>query len=272
MKNHISKKERALLTIAGAQRIAGAGRTPSARQVRKAHSEAGCAVAKHGVVVHGGADATDRMFNSVCTKLSGIGGETDAECGSFWGKLKSLVSSAASTAAPIAPLFGPAAGIALPMLAKKGGRGGSQAVAQAQPAAEQNVQEVTGWLSGTEISHPERGFTYIFGDDDDELGAEDRMLLREGGGMTEYASARRRQGRIPYPVANAGAFGPLRAIGDALPHNLYRAAILKRAHALGGKKPTAKHMADAQAAIDREMVAYGLRVGIPGARPGRVTR
>lgn len=268
MKNQLSKKERALLTIHGAQRIAGAGRTPSARQVRKAHAEAGCAVAKHGIVVQGGAGSTDPMFDKVCTKLSGIGGETDAECGSFWSKLKSLATSAASTAAPIAPLFGPAASIVLPAVAKKKG-GSGPAVAQ-NDDQQQSIQEVTGWDDlGTEMSHPERGYTYLFGDEAIILGAEDRMLLREGAGSPELISARRRQGRVPVHMAGAALS---RAVGSLLPHSLYRAAIVKRAHALGGKNPTAKHMADAQAAIDREMTAYGLRVGIPGAMPGRVTR
>ena len=57
-----------------------------------------------------------------------------------------------------------------------------------------------------------------------------------------------------------------------MPHEVYRAAIVKRAQALGGPNPSTKNMADAHAAIDREMAAYGMNVSIPGARPGRVTR
>jgi len=276
MRHQISKKERALLTIAGAQRMAGPGKTPSARQVRKAHVEAGCAVAKHGIVVQGGAGVSDRMFDKVCTKLSGIGGETDAECGSFWDKIK----SAYSKAAPLLPLASVISPFAAMALMQKGNTGAPAAPApapaptQASAQDDDSTQEVTGFEV---ISHPARGYTYLFGDElgDDELGAEDRMLLREGAGTSEYLSARRRQGRVPIvaPFPMAGMRPRTRiAATDAIPHELYRAAIMKRAQTLGSGSPTAKNMADAQVAVDQQMRAYGLRVGIPGARPGRVTR
>ena len=211
-KTHISKKDRALLTIAAAQRMAGEGRTPSARQVRKAHTEAGCAVAKRGMVVRGGADSTDGMFEKVCSKLSGIGGETDGECGSFWDKIKSAVTSTASKAAPYAPI---AAAVAIPTIAavpiaqriiaarkaadaqkNQQDPGTADAAPQAADGAtDPGVQQISGWMLGEEdlgwmlgedalgfevISHPAKGYTYLFGDE--EMGAEERMLLREGAG------------------------------------------------------------------------------------------
>ena len=276
MRHQISKKERALLTIAGAQRMAGPGKTPSARQVRKAHVEAGCAVAKHGIVVQGGAGVSDRMFDKVCTKLSGIGGETDAECGSFWDKIKSAYLKAAPLL-PLAAVASPFAAMALMQKGNKGAPAAPAAPADSQSSqADDGTQEVTGFEV---ISHPAKGYTYLFGDDDlfgDEFGAEDRMLLREGAGTSEYLSARRRQGRVPvvapFPIM-AGLRSRTRiAATDVIPHELYRAAIMKRAQTLGSGSPSAKNMADAQVAVDQQMRAYGLRVGIPGARPGRVTR
>ena len=256
----ISRKERALLTIAGAQRLAGAGRTPTARQVRKAHAEAGCAVAKHGVVVHGGADSTDNLVHKICGTLSGIGGETDAECGSFWSKLKSI----ASDALPLAPLFGPTAAIAAPVAKAIAQRAGSRSSAPAQ--SDDNLQQLDGddFMGFDEISHPAKNITYMFG-------AEDRMLLREGGSAERAAIMRRSQRVQPLVMGRrvqwTGAESPM-----SVPHVAYRAMILRLAKKTGGASPKAKQMAEAQAAVDRMMARKGLFVGIPGARPGRVTR
>lgn len=264
MRHQISKKERALLTFAGAQRLAGPGTTPTARQVRRAHDEAGCSVAKRGIVVRGGADATDGVINKVCGVLSGIGGETDAECGSFWGKVKDFASSATSKAAPLAPLFGPTAMVAVPIAQQMTKRQGGQ------PAqAEDGLQEISGMGFG-----PERGkiedYTYIFGDN--ELSTEDRMILGEGGGSAELASLQRQRRRASWPRV-IKAFDETRSSSmGAIPHDAYRAAIVQRARKLGGRNPSARQMAAAQASVDQALKKVGLFVAIPGAMPGRVTR
>jgi hypothetical protein len=273
MRHKISKRERALLTIAAAQQAAGPGRTPTARQVRKAHDTAGCAVAKRGVVVHGGADVTDHVMNKVCGVLSGIGGETDAECGNFWSRLKNV----ATQAAPLAPLFGPTAMVAVPVAQKLTNRG-SAPTASSDDAS---VQEVSGF--GPERQKVE-DYTYIFGDelvlgtDLDELDGDELEL--EGEGAVEAAAARRfGRGHRRHHAAASGyqpepeLRGMFRAPAPGLPHEAYRVAILRRARRLtGGKQPTAKQMAQAQASVDKDMRMHGLDVAIPGGRPGRVTR
>jgi len=306
----ISKKERAALTIAGAQRLAGAGRTPSARQVRKAHDEAGCAVAKHGVVVHGGADTTDGLVNKICGKLSGIGGETDAECGSFWGKIKDtvsamlpfagLASSGITAALAIKQLRAPAQGQGRVMVSPPQA---APAPAPAPDAASDtdasSAQAVAagGWgrrrtRLGTEISRPEKGYVYLFGDDelgayatiegddlfgdDGLLGTEDAMYASAAGGAEAEAIDRirgfRSQGTVPAVPGYNPRRAPPTSTAGSIPHDAYRALIFQQAQRLGGPSPTAKQMAAAQATVDKAMAARKISVAIPGARPGRVTR
>lgn len=291
MKHQISKKERAALTIAGAQRIAGLGNTPTARQVRKAHDQAGCAVAKHGVVVKGGADSTDGLVNNICGKLSGIGGETDAECGGFSDAIKNTVVSMV----PFASLAsaGVTSAVAVKQLKSRPQQQQVQAPAPAAPAAAPAMQSTSddsnsGYM-GTEMSRPEKGYVYLFGDDElgayaeieddelfgDSLGYEDALLAREVGGADAAAISRMRgwPGRTrSFPMARRLPAPPTTQSGASIPHVAYRAMILKQARSIGGSSPTAKQMASAQANVDAAMAKKNVSVAIPGARPGRVTR
>lgn len=260
MRHNISKKERALLTLAGAQRLAGPGATPSARQVRRAHDEAGCSVARRGVVVKGGADATDGVVDKICGVLSGIGGETDAECGNFWSKVKSFATSATTKAAPLAPLFGPTAMVAVPVAQQMMKKSGGSAPAQ----SEESLQDIFGF--GPERQMVE-DYTYIFGHGNDD---EDEMILGEGSGAAEAAALRRRH--QSNHIAGYQPEWEFSLSAGTVPHETYRAAILRSARKLGGKKPSAKQISQAQAAVDRALRSRGLFVAIPGARPGRVTR
>lgn len=290
MRNQISRKERAALTIAGAQRIAGLGNTPTARQVRKAHDQAGCAVAKRGVVVKGGADSTDGLVHSICGKLSGIGGETDAECGNFWGKIKDTVVSMV----PFASLFSAAAttAIAVHQIREKPSSSPSPAPAPAPPApASSDTQDSSGYDLGAELSRPEKNYLYVFGDDElgayatiegddlfgdyQALGAEDVMLAREMGGAEAQAIQRLRgwsPGRQRAVKSYRLPAAPQSSTSNSIPHDAYRAMILRQARKIGGVNPTAKQMAQAQATVDAAMAAKNVSVSIPGARPGRVTR
>jgi hypothetical protein len=207
--------------------------------------------------------------------LSGIGGETDAECGSFWSKLKGFASSAANKAAPLtalAPLFGPAAAIAVPVASHMLKKKPSQAPAPAQN--EENLMEVVGY--GPERQMVE-DYTYIFGGEivtGAELmgGSEDDMIIGEGGGASELAAFQRRRRRPsrtfgfqPEPEARSSSMG-------AVPHDVYRTAIFRRAQKIGGTNPTAKQISQAQASVDVDLRKNNLFVAIPGGRPGRVTR
>jgi hypothetical protein len=58
-----------------------------------------------------------------------------------------------------------------------------------------------------------------------------------------------------------------------VPNDVYRAEIYRRACLLcPGKQPTAACIAKAQASVHAEMKKAGVRVALPGAAPGRVTR
>jgi hypothetical protein len=86
--------------------------------------------------------------------------------------------------------------------------------------------------------------------DDDELGEEARELARSCG-AEESALMRRTM--------------------TGIPHTDYRVLVVTAAHRLS-PNPTTKHYAKAKTAVDAALVARGLGVVIPDARPGRVTR
>ena len=60
--------------------------------------------------------------------------------------------------------------------------------------------------------------------------------------------------------------------GSSLPHNEYRALVLKQAiRNAGGKKPGTKHLFAAKKAVDNALGASGVSIFIPGAGPMRRT-
>ena len=57
-----------------------------------------------------------------------------------------------------------------------------------------------------------------------------------------------------------------------IPNVAYRAAVLKQAcKAAGPQKPTTKHFFAAKKAVDKTMGQAGIRLFLPGSRPGRIT-
>jgi hypothetical protein len=256
MKHEISKRERAKLTIAGAQTLAGRGKTPSARQVRKAHDAAGSAVAEKGIRVHGGADSVDHLVDGICGTLSGIGGETSDECGSFWSRVK----DAATSIAPLAPLFGPTATVTVPIA-----RGIASKMSPKPASHDDDLQSITGF--GPERTKVE-DYEYIFG----EPLTDEELVSGEGGsGAAMWYRTRR---RAPAPMAAAAnRYRALIVGADHVPHDIYRAAILQRARKISNRgAPTARNMRDAQASVDKDLRSLRVGVAIPGAQPGRVTR
>lgn len=249
MNKAISRAERALLTLAVAQRHAGNGQTPSARTLRRAHREAKEAVRSHGVSVMGGEAPVDNLVNKICGRLSGICGEDDDELGSFWSRVK----DAATKVAPVIPYVGPAiqyGGPAVKALAAKGGD--KKTVAQNSNSKDENLMEVV----GSELEKVEN-YTYLFGDE---------YAALEGAGNAEAEAFARHHGRHHrkrHAVSGEGLIS----------HDHYRAAVLRVARKIaGGANPTAIQLAQADAHVKNRMAAKGLSVAIPGARPGRVTR
>jgi hypothetical protein len=61
-------------------------------------------------------------------------------------------------------------------------------------------------------------------------------------------------------------------IGDAIPHDTYRAAVMLTAiKAAGGRNPTTKDFFAAKTKIDNKLGNMGVAIYIPGARPSRKT-
>lgn len=249
MRNHITRPERALLTVAVAQKTVGQGRTPSARDLRRAHDEAGCAVARRGVAVVGGTVGVDRFIDRCCEGLSGISGMAGDELGSFWSSVKTAVTKAANVATPFMPFVGPTATLA-PIA--KNLLIPPRRARPPEESQDDNTQEVAGsFIGGEPISS-----AY----DDAEI----ELMRGEGMGTSELAAMWRRRGRRARPHIS---------VSGGIPHEIYRAAIVQRARRLaGGRQPMSKHFAAAQATVDRDLAQGGASVFIPGARPGRVTR
>lgn len=251
MRKKISKRERAVLTLSVAQKMVGKDKTPSARDVRRAHKFAGKAVSSAGVSVMGGEAPVNRFVNNVCERLSGIRGDDASSCGSFWSAVKDAATKVATTISPITPYLGPTAQIA--MLAAKPIASKLTSPTVARRAPEKDDDESLASVVG-ELQRLPGDITYIFGDDE---------TLIEGAGGPELAAARRRHGGRRRHASISGA----------VPHELYRASIVQRARRLaGGATPGARHMMVAEASVKHDLAMNNLGVSIPGARPGRVTQ
>ncbi len=89
--------------------------------------------------------------------------------------------------------------------------------------------------------------------DDDDLGEEERELAHSCGAEEDALMRRTLNG---------------------IPHNDYRVLVVAQARKLAKdpRNPTTRDYAQAKAKIDNALVAQGLSVVVPRARPGRVTR
>lgn len=96
------------------------------------------------------------------------------------------------------------------------------------------------------------------------LSSDERTAVTEAGGAEAEATTRRKR---PY------YFPKFVSVGTEVPHEVYRAAIWKKAGQISGSRsPSAVALCKAQHHVDRAMAAKGAVVTIPGAKPGRVTR
>ena len=97
--------------------------------------------------------------------------------------------------------------------------------------------------------------------DKDELEA---LTMSGSSADAEYAA------RMLAEMLPGSAFAPERSV---IPHETFRAAVWQRAVKLcRGGRPTTRCLAAAEKSVRRDMKRGGLRVGIPGGRPARVTR
>jgi hypothetical protein len=61
-------------------------------------------------------------------------------------------------------------------------------------------------------------------------------------------------------------------VGSTLSHDAYRATIMKQAFKdAGGKMPSTKHLFVAKKKVDSFLGKAGVKIYLPGARPGRRT-
>lgn len=98
------------------------------------------------------------------------------------------------------------------------------------------------------------------------LGDSDLREILKQGGRSEAGAMHRTSSPYYFPANSI-------SVGGVMPNPVYRAAILQRALKISrGRKPEAREMFMAQKTVDRDLGRRGVRITIPGARPGRVTR
>lgn len=165
------------------------------------------------------------------------------DSGAFWSKVKETAASAFRTSKPYLPYALPlvSASAAAPFVLK------AMAAKRAAAAAKRGESP-----KGAPPPPPPAE------SDDDEKPAEGSQETPDNVNVVGYAAKRLRSSNM----------------GDAsMPHDLYRAAIWQRALKLSGSKhPGSQAMAKAHLSVTRDLKTRGVSLGIPGGRPGRVTR
>jgi hypothetical protein len=294
-RTQITKPEYALLTVAVAQKLTGSKTaTPTAKQLAEAQKQAQAAVLKAGLGVKGGTGKIDKLFNQARNQLSGITGMGAEECGGLWEDIKNAIVKAA----PAMPFIAPAAGLVAataPIImaknAKRGGQGG-QAAPKAPPADASNNAPSSSQSASASPASPAPAspapasasaetdpstavvvgarWPLLEGEDIASVyrDAEDALIFGEGGGDSELGAANRMSTPYYFPPTTAGDEDP-----SVISPLAYRVAVMQRAGKLAkGRKPSTKHMYDAQKSVDHDLAGGGISVQIPGAKPGRVTR
>ena len=109
----------------------------------------------------------------------------------------------------------------------------------------------------------------------DSLGNEEAEALARDGGATERAAFQRTShGHCGwYGNTFVGQRrGSSTVVGNAIPHENYRVAVMKAAvKSAGGGQPTTKDFFKAKAAVDKVIGKSGITIYMPGAKPGRRT-
>jgi hypothetical protein len=165
----------------------------------------------------------------------------------FWKKITRAASEIARRAGPLAkyaaPLLLPAAAIPIALLTVSALKKRKRAAAiTAAPIEEAPAPESEDLL-------------------DADLSGHDEMEAARSAGGAERAYMQRLR------------MGELLGQTVVIPHSTYRSAILQRAKKLSGSEaPSTIDFARAQKSVRRDMSKNGLRIGIPGSRPARVTR
>lgn len=259
-KSQISPKEYALLNVVVAQKLAGPGKTPTAKHVAEAQKQSREAVLKKGVGVKGGTGKVDFLMDRARNELSGISGMGAEECAGLWDKIKSIVSSVT----PAVPFVGPSYGLAVP-IAK------TIATQQAKKAAMKTANAAVATATDNEQELDlQAGVAGVAGESfDHAYSSAEKDLDGSGMGGSEANAMSRTNGRRKRRHKMAAVMGLPLGI-DPL---TYRAAIHQRAQKISnGGSPTTKHIFVAQKAVDNELKMAGIKMKIPGAQPGRVTR
>lgn len=259
-KNQISPAEYALLNVAVAQKLAGPGKTPTARQVGEAVKQSKDAVLRRGVGVRGGTTQVDSLMNRVRNELSGISGMGDDECGGLWDKIKSIVVKTS----PAVPFVGPTYGLAVPIVKSIAAQQAKQAQRVASQAALETANKAV--LTATDNEHElalddehpsssaGESITHAYDMAEKEL---DMM----GGDAPPSMRRRRRRHRA----------GTVQMLG--VPPEVFQISVIQRANKLArGRKPSTKDIFVAHQSVKKDMERAGARISIPHARPGRVTR
>jgi len=77
-------------------------------------------------------------------------------------------------------------------------------------------------------------------------------------------------------INDSGLFGHVQnisGIGSALSHSKYRKVVLKQAlRESHGRRPSTRDLYQAKKKVDKTLGNVGVRIQIPGAAPGRITR
>lgn len=258
--------ERMLLIAAAAQLLAGPGKNPTKQQLAKATA------------------GVDRKISREIMAGAFVG---SSFVGGFWDKVKGLAKSAGGAAVRAAPaavgfvsknpqivLPLVAGAVASPFLisAISAASKSSQAVeekAEKKPknlpegeaktfSPETGKEEENGVMGGNFKGWDERG---------DFVGShitEEEAALAQSGGQTERAAMTRVRGTSVMGSAFVG--------GASVPHEKYRATVMKRASKLaGGKAPETRHFFLAKKAVDGALKQRGIKIQLPGAAPGRRT-
>lgn len=264
-----TRVERMLLIAAAAQVLAGPGKNPTKAQLAKA---------KAGV---------DQKIKREVMAGAFVG---SSFVGGFWDKVKTLAKTAGSAAVRAAPaavgfvsknpqivLPVVAGAIASPFLisAISAASKSSQAVEEksekkpkdlppgetvafSPEAAKEGVKEEDNGIMGGQFkSWDERGAF---------VGSitEEEAALAESGGSSERAAMARVRGTCVMGGAFVGA--------ASVPHDKYRATVMKRASALaGGKAPDTRHFFLAKKDVDKALKQRGVKIALPGAAPSRRT-
>lgn len=261
-----TRVERMLLIAAAAQLLAGPGKNPTKAQLAKATA------------------GVDQKISREVMAGAFVG---SSFVGGFWDKVKSLAQSAGGAAVRAAPaaigFVSKNPQIVLPLVA---GAVASPFLISAISAASKSPQAVEEKAAKKPKDLPEgeaKAFSPETGKEEDNgvMGSVrgnfrgwDEKGAFVGSGITEEEKELASSGGSTERAAMARVRGGTSCMGGeiSVPHDKYRALIMKQASKLaGGKQPATKHFFVAKKAVDGALKENGISIQLPGAAPGRRT-